>query len=291
MSDHQYLLTLMILYISYTIFEIPSNYMLKKLRPSRWIAFLMLGWGVMTMTLGAVRNFGGVLVVRFLIGMFEAGLFPGLIYCLTFWYKPEERALRIAFLLACATLGGAFGGAIAFGVGHMNRALGLQAWRWLFIIEGAPSCAVALLTFFYFPDFPENAKWLSSDERELAVERLKGVASLGHHRITWSETLETLTDWRLYLHYIAFIAISAPFSSISLFAPTIVSGLGYEGLDAQLFTVPPYAISFVVTTTIAYFADKYEKRSWAAFSALLTAGLCFLVQGTLNSRSIEHQHH
>lgn len=241
----------------------------------------MLGWGVMTMTLAATHNYGGVLVVRFLLGMFEAGLFPALVYCLTFWYRPEERAIRIAFLLACATLGGAFGGAIAFGVGHMNRALGLQAWRWLFIIEGAPSVAAALLTFFYFPDYPEIAKWLSADEREIAVERLKGVASLGHHKITWAETVETLTDWRLYLHYAAFISISAPFSSISLFAPTIVEGLGYEGLDAQLFTVPPYAIAFVVTNANAYLSDKYEKRGWGASIALLVAGVSFLVQGNI----------
>ena len=231
------------------------------------------------MILGAVHSYAGILVVRFFIGAFEAGLFPGLIYCLTFWYKPEERAIRIAFLLACATLGGAFGGAIAFGIGHMNRALGLQAWRWLFIIEGAPSCVAAILTFFYFPDFPENARWLSSEDRELAVERIKGVASLGHHKITWTETRETLTDWRLYLHYIAFIAISSPFSSISLFAPTIVQGLGYEGLEAQLFTVPPYAIAFVVTNTNAYIADKYEKRAWCASGALLIAGVTFLIQG------------
>ncbi|CAL1702611.1 unnamed protein product [Somion occarium] len=188
MSEQQYLIALMIFLISYTIFETPSNYMLKKLRPSRWLAFLMLGWGAMTMILGAVNNFGGVVAVRFILGVFEAGLFPGIIYCLTFWYKPEERALRVAFILACATLGGAFGGAIAFAVGHMNRVGGLQAWRWLFILEGASSCAFAVLTFFFFPDFPETETWLSSEERELAAERIKGVASLGHHKITWQET-------------------------------------------------------------------------------------------------------
>ena len=233
------------------------------------------------MVLGAVHNFGGVVAVRFLLGMFEAGLFPGIVYCLTFWYKPEERALRVALILACATLGGAFGGAIAFAVGHMNGAQGLQAWRWLFIIEGAPSCAAALLTFFYFPNFPETEKWLSADERELAIERIKGVASLGHDKIVWRDALQTLTDWRLYLHYLVYISISVPFSSISLFAPTIVLGLGYEGLNAQLFTVPPYAIAFVVTVVVSYFSDKYEMRSWGTFGSLVVAGVSFLIQGRL----------
>lgn len=275
----------MVFIVSYTVFETPSNYMLKKFRPSRWLAFLMFGWGCMTMILAASHNFGTVVAIRFLLGAFEAGLFPGMVYCLTFWYKHEERALRVALILACATLGGAFGGAIAFGIGHINRVRDLQAWRWLFLIEGAPSCAAAFLVFFLFPNFPETEKWLSPAERELAVERLKGVASLGHHKIIWSEAKATLMDWRLYLHYLVYISISVPFSSISLFTPTIVSGLGYEGLNAQLFTVPPYAVAFVVTVFVSWLSDKYEARSLGTLISMVIAGISFLVQGELLSLS------
>ncbi len=119
----------MVLLIAYAIFEVPSNILLKKLRPSRWLAFLMFGWGATTMGLGGSQNFAQVSGVRFLLGVFEAGLFPGLIYYLTFWYKHDERSGRCAFVLASATLAGAFGGAIAFGIGHMNGTNGLSAWR------------------------------------------------------------------------------------------------------------------------------------------------------------------
>ncbi|GJE95953.1 MFS general substrate transporter [Phanerochaete sordida] len=287
MSDKQYLVALMIFIVAYTLFETPSNYMLKKFRPSRWIAFLMLGWGLMTMVLGAIHNFAALVAIRFLLGAFEAGLFPGMIYCLTFWYKQDERALRAALILACATLGGAFGGAIAYGVGHINGVHGLEAWRWLFIIEGAPSCACAVLVFFLYPDFPETARWLSPAERTVAIGRIKGVSSLGHARITWKEARATLTDWRLYLHYLVYIAISVPFSSISLFAPTIVAGLNYEGLNAQLFTVPPYAIAFVVTVLVSWQADTRGARSWGAFFSLAVAGVSFLVQGALPSHAFK----
>ena len=165
----------------------------------------------------------------------------------------------------------------------MNRVGGLQAWRWLFILEGAPSCLCAILACFFFPDFPETAKWLSPTERTLAIERIKGVSSLGHAKITWKEARDTLIDWRLYLHYLVYISISVPFSSISLFTPTIVAGLGYEGLQAQLFTVPPYAVAFVVTVIVSWQSDKREMRSWGAFYSLLIAGICFLLQGKKSS--------
>lgn len=287
MSNQQYLVALMIFIVAYTLFETPSNYMLKKFRPSRWIAFLMMGWGLMTMVLGVIHSYPALVVVRFLLGAFEAGLFPGMVYCLTFWYKQDERALRAALILACATLGGAFGGAVAFAVGHMNQVRGLEAWRWLFILEGAPSCLCAILVFFFYPDFPETAPWLSADERELAIERIKGVASLGHAKITWADAKNTLMDWRLYLHYLVYISISVPFSSISLFAPTIVSGLGYEGLNAQLFTVPPYAIAFVITIIVSWQSDKREMRSWGAFYSLAIAGISFLAQGALPSHAFK----
>ena len=107
------------------------------------------------------------------------GLFPGLVYYLTFWYRTNERSLRVALILASATLGGAFGGAIAYGVGHMNGTHGLEAWRWLFILEGLPSCLSSIAVFFFLPDYPETVSWLSVDERSLAISRLKFEASHG----------------------------------------------------------------------------------------------------------------
>ncbi|KAA1470856.1 MFS general substrate transporter [Dentipellis sp. KUC8613] len=280
-SNNEYNTALMVFFIAYAIFQVPSNYMLKKLYPSRWMAFLMTGWGGTTMILAAVKDLPSLTGVRFLLGAFEAGLFAGIVYFLTFWYKPRERSLRIALISACATLGGGFGGSIAFGVGRLNRAMGLEGWRWLVLIEGAPTCASAILVYFLFPDYPETVSWLSPTERELAINRIKGVASLGHSKIYWAQTKATLLDWRLWFHYLIFVAVSVPFSSISLFAPTIVAGLGFEGLDAQLFTVPPYAIGFVVTVVVAWICDRYEKWSWGAVASFIIASVSFFIQGAI----------
>lgn len=186
------------------------------------------------------------------------GLFPGLVYYLTFWYRHDERSLRVAFILASATLAGAFGGAIAYGVGHMNRTSGLSAWRWLFILEGIPSCAASVLIYFFLPDYPETVSWLSEEEREFAQRRLvHGSHGLGRN-VTWGDVKDTLTDWRLYVHYAIYVGISAPFSSLSLFTPSITSGLGYTSLRANLMTVPPYAAAYVVTLSASWSADHFN---------------------------------
>ncbi|KAG6002742.1 hypothetical protein E4U21_002799 [Claviceps maximensis] len=270
MTDYQYTVALMVFLVAYAVFEVPSNYLIKKTRPSRWIAFLMLAWGCCTMGLAGVDGFASVTAVRFLLGVFEAGLFPGLVYYLTFWYRPEERSIRVAIILASATLAGAFGGAIAFAVGHMNQTRGLPAWRWLFLLEGLPSVLSSVLVWFLLPDYPETASWLSDDEKRLAVARLARQGSHGQGKsLTWAEAKSTLLEWRLWAHYLIYFGISPPFSSLSLFTPSITAGLGYENLLAQLMTVPPYAVAYVVTLIVSWSADRHNAR--ALHSALLSA--------------------
>ncbi|KAL2837747.1 major facilitator superfamily domain-containing protein [Aspergillus pseudodeflectus] len=291
MSSYEYTIALMVFLIAYALFEVPSNYFLKKLKPSRWIAFLMLSWGAVTMGLGGVHNFGQVTGLRFLLGVMEAGLFPGLVYFLTFWYRTHERSIRVALVLASATLAGAFGGAIAYGVGHMNQVHGLSAWRWLFIIEGAPSCASAVLVWFILPDYPETASWLSEEEKALAARRLELEGSKGAAKaMTWEDAKEVLFDWRLYAHYLVYFGISAPFSSLSLFTPAITSGLGYTSLNAQLMTVPPWAVAYVVTTVVAWSADHFNSRGLhsAAFSFIGAMG--FLASAVLPADAYLHRY-
>lgn len=116
--------------------------------------------------------------------------------------KTDERSIRVAFILASATLAGAFGGAIAYGVGHMNGVHGLSAWRWLLILEGIPSCLSSIAVFFFLPDYPETTSWLSSEEINLAVARLAVEGSHGgSENMTWTHAKVTLKEWRLYAHY------------------------------------------------------------------------------------------
>ncbi|KAL7628518.1 hypothetical protein AAE478_000033 [Parahypoxylon ruwenzoriense] len=281
-SNYQFNIALMIFLIGYFLFEVPSNILLKKLRPSRWLAFLMFSWGAITIGIGGVKNFGQMTGVRFLLGAFEAGLFPGLVYYLTFWYKTDERSVRVAFILASATLAGAFGGAIAYGVGHMNRTRDLSAWRWLFMLEGIPSCLSAFFVWFFLPDYPERASWLSESEKDLAAQRLYIEGSKGSAAsMTWADVKATLTDWRLYGHYAIYFAVSLPFSSLSLFSPSIVSGLGYHDLEAQLMTVPPWAAAYVVQIIVSWSADHFNSRGYHCAGAAIVGAAGFLASAVL----------
>ncbi|KAK0469985.1 MFS transporter [Desarmillaria tabescens] len=286
MSDHQFVAVLAIYVVSYALFEVPSNYLLKHFSPPIWLAFLMFGWGATVMILAASQNYSTVLGLRFLLGVFEGGLVPGMIYVFTFWYRLEERALRLSLIIAAGPLGAAFGGCIAYGVGALNGNRGLEAWRWLFIIEGAPSCLLAILVLFFLPSYPEKASGFSPDDRALAILRLEQESSksVGHATVTWAGAKSTFLDWRLYLHHFADLVVLVPLTSISLFAPTIVDGLGYEGRDAQLFTVPPFAVAFVATVSISWVADRYRVWSMCAMVSMALAGVTFLVhepRGTL----------
>jgi len=180
----------------------------------------MACWGACSISLGGVHNYATLTVVRFLLGAFEAGsslnlnakpltnlnlpgVFPGLVYFLTFWYRPEERSIRVAFILASATLANAFGGAMAYGIAHMDYVAGLAAWRWLFILEGIPPVVFAPVVALLLPDYPETSKWLSQAESDRVQARLRGNASISSGRgLCWEDVKATVLNPRLWVHYI-----------------------------------------------------------------------------------------
>ncbi len=187
----------------------------------------------------------------------------------------------MSMITGVPALGGVLSGFIAYGVGHLNGARGLEGWRWLFILEGAPSCLLAIGLLFFLPSYPENASWLSSEHRDLSIRRLKHETckSTGHDKLTWKGAKTTLRDGRLYLHYLAFFAPATTFSSLSLFSPTIVSGLGYEGLNAQLFTIPPLVLAIAASVSVSWVVARYRNRWMPAFISMVFSGISFFVQG------------
>ena len=291
LSSTQYNACLSVLFATYVAFEIPSNLILKKLRPSLWIPLIMVTWGIVMTLMGLVNSYGSLLACRLLLGTAEAGLFPGKCpfsndkkktficsganFYLSNWYKRSELAWRVSLLFSAASLAGAFGGILAYGINHMDGLGGQEGWRWIFYIEGIVTVIVGTLAFFFVNDFPWNRpKFLTEHECNRVLLRLHTDAGPGAgEHFSWKQAGSAFLDWKLYVWSLCFIGILVPLYSLSFFAPTIIQNLGFVNYEAQILTAPPYTFAFITTLLTAYFSDKYTQRGifivfWMSISVI-----------------------
>ncbi|KAI5457431.1 major facilitator superfamily domain-containing protein [Mariannaea sp. PMI_226] len=270
----------------YVAAEIPSNLMMKRFRPSIWIPFIMVIWSAMTMVMGSVKNFGGLLGVRMALGLAEGGLFPGVTYYITMWYKRHECGLRMAIFFSAATAAGAFGGLLARGIMEMDGLGGVDGWAWIFIIEGAMTMVAAIAAFFAMYDYADTAKFLNDAERREVLRRLEDDRSVLSDEFKWQFLRDAFTDWKIYVHMFITIGIYIGLYSVSVFLPTIVASLGYSNAKAQLMSVPPYVVACVCTLAGGFLADKHGQRGiyMIFFCVVAMVGFAILL-GTKNDHA------
>lgn len=207
--------------------------------------------------MAAVTSFAGLLVCRVLLGIAEAGFFPGIVYYLTFWYKPQERALRIAAFYCSAPLSGAIGGLLAYGILRID-VLGLVGWRWLFLLEGIPSVIAGVFTMLYLPSFPSTSNWLSTEEKEWVISRLPASSvATGFNRRKFKETLCNPVVWLFAM--INFCLIT-PLYVCSFYMPKIIELIGFSTLNSNLLSVPVFASAAVGVILNARHSDKRGER-------------------------------
>ncbi|WRT65141.1 uncharacterized protein IL334_002083 [Kwoniella shivajii] len=283
LNSLQYSNASMIFFVSYVVFEVPSNLVLKKLRPSRWIPATMICWAIFQTCMGLVTNYGQLLALRFCLGLFESGLFPGLNFYLTGWYKRDEINRRCAFFFGGAVLAGAFGGIFGYALSKMNGVGGKQGWAWIFIMEGLLTFVVAVMSFWMIHDWPDTARFLSPVEREMVLVRLKqeqGLASEGG--FNWRVIRKALVDWKTYCLMLMYIGAAEPLYSGSLFTPTIISYLGkFTISQSLLLSTPPYVLMFFTTMTTAWLSDKYQRRGFFLMGWSLVGATGYLMLLTI----------
>jgi sugar phosphate permease len=173
LTGQQYNLCATVFFFTYCAFEIPSNLLLKRFRPSIWLPSIMVAWGTVMTLMGLVKNYHGLLIARLFLGVAEAGLYPGVAYYLTMWYCTEELAFRQGLFFSAASIAGAFSGLLAYLIAKMNGVGGLAGWQWIFILEGLLTVVVAIASFFILHDFPDTAGFLTTEEKAWVVHRLK----------------------------------------------------------------------------------------------------------------------
>jgi MFS family permease len=156
----EYNIALAVFFPFYIAFEIPSNIMMKRFRPSIWLTVIMVSWGLIMTSMGLVHNYSGLLACRMLLGIAEGGLFPGISYFITMWYRRHECGLRIALFFSAASVAGAFGGLLAHEVGEMDGVGGKAAWSWIFILEGLVTICVGGCSYWAIHDYPASSIYL-----------------------------------------------------------------------------------------------------------------------------------
>lgn len=277
MKGLDYNVALAVFFPWYVAAEVPSNLMMKKTRPSLWLAIIMMAWGITMTLMGLVTSYAGLLACRMALGVAEGGLFPGVTFYITMWYRRHECGLRMAIFFSAATLAGAFGGLLARGITEMDGVGGKPGWAWIFILEGLATIIIACIAFWAINDYPETAKFLTTEERTEVHRRLKADRTSLADEYDIKYFFHAVKDWKIYIHMLITIGIYTPLYSFSLFLPTIVKNMGYTNNESQLMTVPPYVFACICTITAGYLADRTKQRG----IFMISACLCSIVGFTM----------
>lgn len=266
LTTKQYNMALTVFFFPYAILEVPSNVVLKLMKPSSWICILMLTWGGAMIGQGFVRNYQDLLLTRVLLGIFESGFFPAASYLLTTWYCRFEVQTRLAVFFSAASMAGAFSGLLAFAIQKMDGAANIAGWRWIFILEGVVTVAIGVTLPWTLPDSPSTASFLTEHEKLFINHRLEedSGTSLGKvstkESFQWKYLTSALTEWKIYLAVIVYYGNSISLYGFTYSAPTIILSLGYTASNAQLLTIPIYVLGVISTIFFSVVADRHQKR-------------------------------
>ncbi|KAF8965594.1 MFS general substrate transporter [Flammula alnicola] len=266
-TDKQYLIGLTVFFFPYAFIEPISNVFLRRLQPSIYLSSMMLVWGLVMTCHGLITNYGGLITVRFLLGVTEGGLYAGVVFYISSWYKRSEMGTRIAIFFSGATVAGAFSGLLAAAISNMDGIGGKTGWQWIFILEGLATILVAIASFWIIQDFPTTAKFLTEKERTFVVHRLQQDTKLsanGKESFRMKYVLQSLTDWQTWIGCARFIynRSDGPLYAFSLFTPSVINQVRFKATEANLLSVPVYAWACLVTCAVGVLADRVGARGY-----------------------------
>lgn len=279
-SDAIYGLGAGIFFVGYALFEFPSNLILAKVGARKWICRIMVVWGLLAAAMAFVKTPQQFYVMRFLLGLGEAGFFPGMIYYLTCWFPVAERARAIALFMTATVISGVVGSPVSgLILDRFHNVGGMDGWQWLFILEGLPACVLGIVVLFYMTDSPEKADWLPEPERKALIETLRREQahreSKGHH-----PSLKALLDPKVaQLTAVYFFCVSGSYG-ISMWMPQIIKGFGkMSDTQVGLLQAIPYALAAVAMVLNGRHSDKTRERKLHVIIPTLCCALGLTLSG------------
>lgn len=248
-------------FVPYVLLQLPGNLVLRKVGVRNWLACMVVGWGAVQLGMGFVPTWGYLTLCRILLGMFEAPFFPALAFIIATWYRRHEVQKRLsAFYLMSITIGG-FSPILAYGFSLLNGKRGIRGWRWIFIIEGAITLFLGVLTWFFVPDFPDRNKFLTPEQTALVLKRVEDDRGDSiPDTLTFRKVVTHLGDWTLWCYGIMLMCATLPAYALAFFISLILKGMGWSTSAALLLSAPPYGPAVITVMLFSWLSDKYKHR-------------------------------
>jgi ACS family tartrate transporter-like MFS transporter len=270
-TSQQFGLIAGIFFIGYVLFEVPSNLLLHKIGARIWIARILLSWGIVAMATGFVQSVAQFCIVRFLLGVAEAGFFPGIVLYLTYWFRQQERAHAIALFMTALPVASILGAPISGVILDHAHWLGVSSWRWLLILEGLPAIGCAVLTYFLLPDRPADARFLTQEEKEWITRELKReeLHKLQSHQMSAVQALTNRRVWQLGLTALAW---DIGLYWMSFWMPQVLKSLSssYSNTLVGFLVVIPQLVGLVGMVLVSRSSDRsLERRFHTAIPAIV----------------------
>ncbi|MDE2473928.1 MAG: MFS transporter [Alphaproteobacteria bacterium] len=267
-----------IFFISYSIFQIPANLMLHRIGARRWLFLILVAWGATAAVTALVQDATSFYVLRFLVGMAEAGFFPGIILYLTFWF-PKRHLGRFTSIFMCANpVSFVIGGPIASAILSLDGTAGLHGWQWLFILEGVPACVAGIAILNLLPDRPMDASWLTDNERRFVSSTVAAEQAGKEERL-----LPALLDPRVSALAIAYGGILFAIYGFGFWLPQLVQAAGFSTTATGFVVALLYVAAAPAMILWARFSDSRDERIWHSALAVLVAALGLLVASTVHN--------
>ncbi|GHH48550.1 MFS transporter [[Pseudomonas] boreopolis] len=266
-------------FVGYFLFEVPSNLALNRFGARIWIARVMITWGILSAAMVFVQGTTSFYVLRFLLGVAEAGFFPGIILYLSFWFPARRRAAMTALFMAAAPISVALGSPLSGALLEMEGYFGLHGWQWMFLIEAVPAVILGVVVLFYLTDKPEKATWLADDERAWLTRAMEeeraAKASAGASHSIW----KGLSDPRVLALSLVYFGTSAGLYTLGIWAPQMIHSMGLSTFHIGLLNAIPAVLAVVAMFLWARHSDRAGERPWHVVIACLVAALGLYVAG------------